>query len=666
MESCCTVFINVYLWRDFLGEFGLIWSERMYKRDFYQRVKLWLWVFGSLFLVWNGYMLLPLQAVVPESGSTNGLWGIPTTTFTLPGPGGDGGLYVPDIQASYPGVDWANLDRLYIPAGHYKFIRIGNLPDRSPSDPLIISNTGGQVRVGALGHYYLFILGGGSGWILTGRYDPVSQTGHVDYQGHADERYADSAGQYGIYINDEYTREIAGLAVGGGATQYELEFIEIARTGFTGISLKTDNDGDALMEDVHVHDLYIHDTGGEGMYIGSTQAQPQHKFRDLHIYNNRVLRTALETIQIGQMGDGVEVHHNIFGPGAIGWRSAFQQYQDKNLQIYYREGVVDIHHNVFIGATDSLIYLRGSDLVGDNHAAGDGVHIHNNYFAHTGWLGGYIFTETPQAAHRIENNYFRGYRFIRDEVYDWVVEATHFFRLNQSGGDLPILFNNNQFELPNHLKFVSVLSDSDGNSTTGNVSGSGNVRGSVTAIAFVDFGVPADFDYSRIEYWTETATVVPSDPPVSYVEDDIVIYAGISYRCQVVTCTSGLVPPDNPSAWLALPPFPDDVRLVAGSPYEGIGLLPIKPSLTIEVVGTTAHLSWLTVSNTCAYDLYASATPYSGFTLLAGDLTGTTYDHVGAIGSVTYYELVAKACDVTATVASEARGLFTFAITAGT
>jgi len=507
----------------------------------------------------------------------NGRWSVPDTTFMLPGPAGDGGMYYPDLQASFPAVDWANLDRLYIPAGHYKFIRLGNLPNRSMGDPLVITNSGGQVRIGGLGHYYVFPLSGGSGWVLTGRYDPISQTGHPDFSGHAGDAYANSQGKYGIYINDEYTDEsdhdVSGLGVGGSATQFELEFVEIARTGFAGITLKTDDDGSALMSDVLIHDLYIHDTGGEGMYIGSTQTQPQHKFENLEIYNNRVLRTALETIQIGQMGDGVNVHNNVFGPGAIGWRSAFQQYQDKNLQIGYREGVVEIHHNIFIGATDSLVYLNGVNLVGDVHAAGDGVRVHDNFIAHTGWLGGYIKSETPQAAHSFADNYFRGYRFIRDEVYP-VSEATHYFRLNQNGGDFPLTFTGNRFELPDTLKFVSVLANVDGNDTNGNVSGSGNVRGTVDPIEFVDFGVSADFDYSRIELWTEKATVVGSEPPVSYDQNDIAFYEGVPYRCRITVCASGLVPSDNPGTWLALPLFPDDVRLIANSPYAGIGLLP--------------------------------------------------------------------------------------------
>ena len=60
-------------------------------------------------------------------------------TFTLPERNACDGMYYNDIQASFPAVDFATLDRLYIPAQHYKFINIGNLPLRSAANPLVIS-----------------------------------------------------------------------------------------------------------------------------------------------------------------------------------------------------------------------------------------------------------------------------------------------------------------------------------------------------------------------------------------------------------------------------------------------------------------------------------------------------------------------------------------------
>ena len=123
--------------------------------------------------------------------------------FEIPDADPPNGLYRPDIQDSYPQVNWQTLDVLCLPAGQFKFIRIGNLPDRTAKAPLTITNCAGQTRVGGLGHYYLFVLGGGSHWRLTGEYSEQSGTGHPDLRGHADGRYANSQGSYGILVDDE-------------------------------------------------------------------------------------------------------------------------------------------------------------------------------------------------------------------------------------------------------------------------------------------------------------------------------------------------------------------------------------------------------------------------------------------------------------------------------
>lgn len=89
------------------------------------------------------------------------------------------------MQASFPEVDWQTVDRLFIPAGAYPNLNIGNLPDRDASRPLIITNLGGQVKIGPNDDgNYIWSMGGGSHWILTGRYDPDAQTGDASFPGH--------------------------------------------------------------------------------------------------------------------------------------------------------------------------------------------------------------------------------------------------------------------------------------------------------------------------------------------------------------------------------------------------------------------------------------------------------------------------------------------------
>lgn len=503
----------------------------------------------------------------------DGAFGAPASSFTLParlaGRITSDSIYLADIQATFPDVDWAQLDRLYIPAGHYKFISIGNLPVRSASRKLVITNTGGQVRVGALGHHYLLNLSGGANWVLTGRYDPVSKTGDAAYPGHRGGRFAHSQGRYGIVVDDAFVSSgVSGLAVHGGATDFEIEYVEIARVSFAGILAKTDNTASATMSNVALHDNYIHDTGSEGLYIGSTQAQPQHTIRHWRIHNNRILRTGTEAIQLGQLAGTNEVHHNVFGPAAIDWRAAFQDYQDNNFQIGIREGELRVHHNIFIGSAGSTVSFFAHAVAGDATASNIGVTFSGNYFSDMRNLGMYVnSTALPGMSYRFEDNVWRAWRYERDQVYTSETAPGHLLRIANAG--TPITFSGNSWSGP--AQFANVLPDGTG--TNGNVSGNGNRRTDVEPVRFVDAGLPDGFDYLRLEMWTDVATR-GGNAPVNYAQGTIVLHQGMPYRCSLSPCPSGQVPDANPATWEALAAFADDVRVVQGSRFAHLGLQP--------------------------------------------------------------------------------------------
>ena len=88
-----------------------------------------------------------------------------------------------------------------------------------------------------------------------------------------------------------------------------------------------------LLDVTHVHRLilistyslqYVHDTPGEGMYIGTshyykddkgtsmchgkTWAQPE--LKGVHIYNNKVEDVGRDAIKVGSAVEDVTVHHN--------------------------------------------------------------------------------------------------------------------------------------------------------------------------------------------------------------------------------------------------------------------------------------------------------------------------------------------------------------------
>src|ERR1041384_1691771 len=89
---------------------------------------------------------LPVDSGPISSCDPPGTFGVPEITFDLPATGD--GIYYMDLQASFPNVDWMTLDRLYLPAGEWKNVYLGNLPKRTKERPLVITNKGGQFFVG--------------------------------------------------------------------------------------------------------------------------------------------------------------------------------------------------------------------------------------------------------------------------------------------------------------------------------------------------------------------------------------------------------------------------------------------------------------------------------------------------------------------------------------
>ncbi|MEM1203614.1 MAG: right-handed parallel beta-helix repeat-containing protein, partial [Acidobacteriota bacterium] len=449
-------------------------------------------------------------------------------------------------------------------AGHWGALLLGNLPDRSAADPLVITNHGGQVRIGGLGtgSYGILILGG-SHWVLTGKYDPAAQTGDVAFQGHAD-GYRDSGGTYGIFIDDAFeSTGDSGLSVGGGATDFEIAFLEITRVGFAGALLKTDDDGDAHMSNVLFHDNYIHDTGSEGLYFGSTQSPPQHKFPALKVYNNRILRTGTEIVQLGQVGRGSEIYNNVFMFGALDWKNPFQNFQDNGGQFGVREGEVAFRNNILIGGASTFFQFFPQPRDGDVHMAGDAVVFHDNYFSHSRNFGSYIHAQSDSITEYVfQDNWFREVNFQYDELDPGALNRNAVFVTFNS--DSPITFTDNRWSGPQTLVLASGA----------NVVETGSVQlPEIAPVRFMDSGFPADFDYHRLEVWTD---VDRDGAPVSYVVGDYVLDnempgGGTLFRC--IQAHTDKPPASHPQFWEVVPPLPDDLRLHPLSPFQGIGLL---------------------------------------------------------------------------------------------
>jgi hypothetical protein len=487
--------------------------------------------------------------------------GAPDEVFTLPAGNAAGELYYPDLPAAFPDVDFRTLDRLYLPAGEYRSVLLGELPERDAERPLVITNQGGQVKVGGDAANYVFSIRGGKNWLLTGRYDAEAETGDAGFVGHAEGRFAHSGGTYGIFIDDAFSKEgLTGLSIGGGATDFEIEMLEISRAEFAGIVAKTDDDGSAVMRNVRLHDTFIHDTGSEGIYFGSTQAQPQHPFENLRIYDNRFVRTGTEALQVGQLGGGCEIHHNLLGPAALRWRSAFQRYQDGNVQYGQRYGSSSFHHNIVVGTGDLFVEMFPQPVEGDPNSAGDTVTFADNYFSDSSSSGVYTHADANSVTIRFERNAFRGFYFNYAEVYPDATEPVQVFGIGSNTLN-PHLLRGNQSDAP--FPFVKWTFDS--------VTQEENTEASVDAVQFRDFmGPELEANFRRLEWWTDRATLSPDQRVVQYTQGAYVMHHGALYRA---TDTNSAARPDtSPEVWERLPDPADDPRPVAGSAYAGLGV----------------------------------------------------------------------------------------------
>jgi len=509
------------------------------------------------------------RSEAPTACEDFGHFGVPSVTFTLPA--GNAIISYPDVQKSFPDVDWQKLERLYVPAGRYKSFELGNLPKRDKSSPLVITNTGGQVQVGPnLGGNFIWAVNGGSNWVLTGRYDADSKTGDAAFPGHRCGKYANSRGNYGFLSDDafdhsgKYTH--MGLAVGGGATDFELEYLEITRSGFAGIRLLNSMAGGVAnptqpMANVRVHDTYVHDVDSEGYYFGWTGAPPSHLFPNLEIYNNRIVRTGSETLQIQDLDEGSRIHHNVFAFGALHWLDNFGKYQDGCLQILARQGKIEFDHNISLGGASTFLSFFSSPETGDG--ARD-VTFHDNYFADTRSLGGYLngSSEAP-SSFTFANNYFRGLDFGYTPVDPAATDPGVVFGVN-AAHHAPIEFRGNVFE--GARKLVSSI---ELNGSKANISASDNVNAAVEPVVFVDSGYP-DVPTSALSAWGATATLAADMHAIEYAPGDLVMSDGQLYRAKIAS--ENLLPADHPEAWekLALPA--DDLRVAETSPYADMGV----------------------------------------------------------------------------------------------
>ncbi len=119
-----------------------------------------------------------------------------------------------------------------------------------------------------------------------------------------------------------------GVDVTGKSSYVEISHLEIHNIAFAGIMVKQDPSGTDFSlnhpqlkyYDIKIHDNYIYNIGGEGMYIGyskwaenrnETGLEFSHNIIGLRIYNNLLEECDWDGIQVGAATADVAVHDNV-------------------------------------------------------------------------------------------------------------------------------------------------------------------------------------------------------------------------------------------------------------------------------------------------------------------------------------------------------------------
>jgi hypothetical protein len=217
-----------------------------------------------------------------------------------------------------------------IQAGQYNYLRLNNFVG-APGQAIRFVNCGGQVTGGASSGTTGIVVSGSRYFVLSGSGDPNSF--------------------YGIKLtqSNSSSGNAMGVSVSGLSSDCELDHIEVGAAGFAGMMVKTDPTCDPAtwqenftMYNVKIHDNYIHDTSGEGLYLGNSfysgftvtcdgtsKTVYPHLIQGLEVYNNRIERTGAEGLQYGCAPDA-QVHHNRLEYTGI---NPFANYQNNGLQI---------------------------------------------------------------------------------------------------------------------------------------------------------------------------------------------------------------------------------------------------------------------------------------------------------------------------------------------
>jgi hypothetical protein len=257
-----------------------------------------------------------------------------------------------------------------------------------------------------------------------------------------------TANTYGIKIVNGHI----GIALGDLSTNFEVDHVEVAGSGFAGIMAKTDPTCDPAtarenftMKNVSLNYNYVHDCGGEGFYVGNSFFQAgvntdcgiryPHEIHYLRLYSNIVKNSGWDGIQVGCATVGAKIYGNTIenygtlnrysqrngmqlgeGTGGLCYGNFIKHGTGNGMNILGL-GTNVIYNNVIVDAGDMGIfcderYTTGSGFKFINNTIinpkSDGIRLYadlvplnvivNNIIVNPGNYSKYVYPRTPEDA----------------------------------------------------------------------------------------------------------------------------------------------------------------------------------------------------------------------------------------------------------------------------
>ena len=267
-------------------------------------------------------------------------------------------------------------DRVCVAPGARPFLRLERFVGTAEA-PITVLNCGGVVDIRNTDRAYALVIEDASAFVR------VTGSGEAGVE-------------YGFRVSapDEEPYPGIGVWILGRSTDVEVDHMEVYETGFAGVMAKTDPscedrpfwDG-FVQRNTHLHHLWVHDTGGEGFYIGSTQGAgynrmcggamvniPAHFLEGVDVHDVRIEDTGWDGIQIGFARRDCALHDSVVH--RVGLRGV--EFQMQGVQIGLASACSVRRNDLRDGPAMGIIVLEsGNSTVADNviaRFAADGIY----------------------------------------------------------------------------------------------------------------------------------------------------------------------------------------------------------------------------------------------------------------------------------------------------